>query len=568
MTDALLAQVRAWIDDDPNETTRAELEALIATQDLSELARRFNGFLRFGTAGLRGLLGAGPTRINHAVVARYTAGLCAHLHAKAGASKVTSPSICIGFDGRRWSRELAEEATEICLGVGFRVFTFARVIPTPLLAYTVTLKGAQAGIMITASHNPPEYNGYKVFAANGAQIIAPDDLKVEQAAHAVTHVRDLPRASVSDALKDDTLFVVDDEVSDSYHARLTAAVTGLGMERAPIRIAYTALHGVGTASTLRALAEAGFADVVGVQEQAEPDSAFPTVAFPNPEEPAAMERVLALAGNMNADLALANDPDADRLAVAARDRTGELLSLSGNEVGLLLTDFLLRRTPNPEQCCVLTSIVTTPLVARVAAAYGAHWEATLTGTKWICNRALDLQATRGLLNVVGFEEAIGYCVGDLVRDKDGVSAAAYVATMAGAAKTRGENLHDDLERLYRRHGYALSRQRSRTLSSEDAIEAKKKLRALAENPPRSLAGFNIERTVDLEAGLTLPATPGVILELAEGQRVCIRPSGTEPKLKFYLDARVTLGNTESAATARTGATRILDEMERALAELF
>lgn len=568
MTDGLIAQANAWIADDPNQTTRAELEGLVAARDFPEVARRFDGLLRFGTAGLRGLLGAGPARINHAVVARYTAGLCAHLQAKALASDVTTPSICIGFDGRHCSREFANEATEICLGAGFRVFAFAHVIPTPLLAYAVTLKGAQAGIMITASHNPPDYNGYKVFAANGAQMIAPDDLAVEREALAVARVRDLPRGSVLDALKHGTVCVIDDEVSDSYHARLAAAVTALTAERAPIRIAYTALHGVGTASTRRALAEGGFRDVVNVQEQAAPDSAFPTVALPNPEEPTAMERVLALADNVNADLALANDPDADRLAVAARDRTGDLLSLSGNEVGLLLADFLLRHTPNPRQCCVLTSIVTTPLVARIVAAHGAHWEATLTGTKWICNRALELQAARGLTCILGFEEAIGYCIGDLVHDKDGVSAAAYVATMAGAAKARGLTLHDDLERLYRQHGYALSRQRSKTLSVEGAIEARTKLRALVTHPPRSLGGHDVIRLVDLEAGFTLPPTPGVILELAGDQRVCIRPSGTEPKLKFYLDARVTLDDTELAAAARTRATRILNDLERAIEELF
>ncbi len=567
MSDALLAQVRAWIDDDTDPDTRAELEALLADNDTIDLQRRFSGLLTFGTAGLRGLVGAGPNRMNRCVVARVTAALCAHL--KTIAPDREQHGLCIGFDGRHKSRELAQEASEIALGAGFVVHTFERVIATPLLAHAVPLLGADAGIMITASHNPPAYNGYKVYAASGAQLIAPHDAAVTQLANAIPSASALPRGELHRALQEGDARLCDAHVIAHYEARLRAQIAGLPTCRVPITIAYTALHGVGEWYARRALSLAGFDHVHSVIEQAEPDPRFPTVEFPNPEEPSAMMRVMALADTTSADLVLANDPDADRVAVGARDEQATMRLLTGNEVGLLLTDFVLRHANDPQHMCVLSSIVTTSAVQHVAQAYGAHWEPTLTGTKWICTRALELEKTRGLTCAIGFEEAIGYCIGNVVREKDGIGAAVHIALMAAEEKAAGLTLHGALERLYRRHGFAASRQVSLSLSGDDAVSrVTRLLRSIVTAPPDKIGDARVLKTVDLSLGTTLPATPGVILELEHDRRVCIRPSGTEPKLKCYLDLRMPFPETQSFSDARATADAALDKLAWALATLL
>lgn len=567
MTDALLTRVRAWLDDDGDPIARAELEQLIASGNLSELHDRFDASLKFGTAGLRGRLGAGPNRMNRCIVARITVGLCARLSATL--PNAASRGICIGFDGRHMSRQFALEAAEVALGAGFRVHRFNDVVPTPLLAHAVLQLSAAAGVMITASHNPAAYNGYKAYGHNGAQLITPDDDAVMNAASQVTSLRSLPRVALPEAQRDGRSQDVDADVARHYHADLAASFAKLGVNRSTLRIAYTALHGVGETFARTALSVAGFNDVHSVREQATPDAFFATVASPNPEEPHAMQRVLALGKSIAADLVLANDPDADRLAVAARTEDGDLRTLSGNHVGLLLTDFLLRHERNVERSCVLSSIVTTPMVARIADAYGVHWEATLTGTKWICNRALELQRSRGLTCVIGFEEAIGYCIGTSVRDKDGVAAAAFVALMAADAKQHGVTLHQALEELQRRHGLAASRQRAVTLSNSDAMTAiASRLQQLVDTPPTTIGAFGVQQVIDLSRGRSLPPTPGLILELEQERRICIRPSGTEPKLKCYLDARVVIAPGEPYAAAQARAEMLLDDMSRALDTLL
>lgn len=567
MNEALVAQVRAWIADDPDPNTQAELEALLAANQTTELDDRFRAHLSFGTAGLRGRIGGGPNRMNRAVVARITAGLCAHL--RDSVPNATERGVCIAFDGRRMSRELAQEAAEVALGAGFMVHRFHSVAPTPLLAHAVSQLSAAAGIMITASHNPPAYNGYKAYGDNGAQVIAPHDAAVAHAATAVTSVRALPRVDLARGRTDHRVRDVDASVADHYFTRLTEATHALGVPHRKLVIAYTALHGVGEAFARRALSAAGFESVHSVAEQAEPDGAFPTVAFPNPEEPSAMERVMSLGQRVNADLVLANDPDADRLAVAARTLHGDLQVLTGNQVGLLLTDFLLQHTADPSRACVLSSIVTTPMVARVARAYGAHWEATLTGTKWICNRALELEASHGLRLAIGFEEAIGYCIGDNVHDKDGVGTALVVALMATHETTQGNTLHQALERIERQHGIAASRQKAVTLEGVDgSAKVASLLRSLVESRPKTLGGFTVQNVIDLSRGTALPPSPGVILELEHEHRVCIRPSGTEPKLKCYLDVRVEIARNEAYDSAKLRAEQLLDELSCAVESLL
>lgn len=566
MSDELLQRARAWIDDDPDHDARRELEQLIADAQLDDLRDRFAATLSFGTAGLRGLIGAGPNRMNCSVAARITAGLCAHL--RTTVPDATTRGVVVGFDGRRMSRAIADEVTRVALGAGFVVHGFIDVIPTPLVSHAVIQLSAAAGIMITASHNPPQYNGYKAYAHNGAQLIAPDDAAVIAAAEAIGSVIALPRVALEPALASGALRHVDREVVSSYLASLSAINHELEQAHYRVRIAYTALHGVGETFTRCALREAGFNEVHSVTEQATPDGEFPTVNFPNPEEPSALERVMALGQEVDAELVLANDPDADRLAVAARNHAGELQTLTGNQLGLLLTDFLLARCANPANAFVLSSIVTTPAVERIASAYGAHWEATLTGTKWICNRAMSLEQ-RGLDFVFGFEEAIGYCRGRAVRDKDGVGAAVLTALLASHHKAQGHSLHQALEALQRTHGIAASRQASFALSGTDGVErAKALLLRLVQTSPEALGERPVRQVVDLSAGGALPPTPGVILVLQDEQRVCVRPSGTEPKLKCYFDARVPLFDGERYDAALARAEQVLDTLVAAFNRLL
>ncbi len=432
----LRARAQRWIADDPDPATRAELFALLAQPDPSatDLADRFACTLAFGTAGLRGVLGAGPNRMNRAVVARATWGLARELlESVPGAAE---RGVVVGGDARRMSRELSEDVAAILAGAGLRVILFREPVPTPLVGFTVKRLHAAAGVVITASHNPPEYNGYKVYWENAAQIVPPVDARIAAALERAPSARVVVRPALP-ALRAKGL--VSDAPADSEAAYLEAigslAVHPAAGDRG-LRIVYTPLHGVGDALVRRALAAARFANVQSVPEQQKPDGAFPTVAFPNPEEPGAMDLALALAKATSADLVLANDPDADRLAIAARDGD-ELRPLTGNELGVLLGHYLLTERPASKPRVVLASIVSSPLLGRIAADLGVRYEETLTGFKWIANRAIALER-EGYEFVFGYEEALGYCVGNAVYDKDGVSAAALAAEVAAVLRERGE----------------------------------------------------------------------------------------------------------------------------------
>jgi phosphomannomutase len=565
MDDAdLRARAERWMADDPDPETRAELRALLAQPDLAstDLADRFAGALEFGTAGLRGVIGAGPNRMNRAVVARATWGLAREL--LESVPRAAERGVVVGGDARKMSRELAEDVAAVLAAAGLHVVLFREPVPTPLVGFTVKRLHAAAGVVVTASHNPPEYNGYKVYWENAAQIVPPIDARIASAIAAAPPARGIERPSL-DAQR--ALGRLVDAPADAERLYLDAVRTLAvhpGEGDREIRIVYTPLHGVGDALVRRALAEAGFNRVVSVPEQQKPDGAFPTVAFPNPEESGVMDRAFALAKATRADLVLANDPDVDRLAVAVPDED-EFRQLSGNEVGVLLGHYLLTEKHGTRPRAVVTSIVSSPLLGRIAADLGVHYEETLTGFKWIAGRAIDLERA-GYEFVLGYEEALGYCVGDVVYDKDGISAALLVAELAAVLHARGQTLGTELDAIARRWGVFTSTQVSVTRKGAKGTAAiRSMMDALRASPPKDLAGDPVIAFADYEAGirrdvrtgaetrLSLPESNVVTLELASGSRVVARPSGTEPKAKFYFDVRDEVQPGEPVAAAKSRA---------------
>lgn len=556
----------SWVAQDPDPETRRELEALIDTGDLASLEERFSGTLQFGTAGLRGLLGAGPTRMNRVTVARATAGLCAWL--KRRVPDVTSRGICVGRDARPNSDVFERDVIEIAAGFGIPVWTFTDVVPTPILAFAVLELHAAGGVMITASHNPPGYNGYKVYWENGAQIIPPNDrgiaAEIERAPLAVQ----IPRLGVDDARAKDLLHAAD-FLRQSYIERV-AALCSRADNHADVRVAYTALHGVAEDVFRKVLACAGFQDVHSVSEQAAPDGRFPTVAFPNPEEPGAMDRVLALARRVDADLAIANDPDGDRVAVAVRGEN-EYEVLSGNDIGLLLAEELLGHYRGAATPLVISTVVSSPMLGLIASSHGARWEQTLTGHKWIQNRALELQQ-EGFAYVFGYEEALGYAPCTAVRDKDGISSALLMTQMVASLKARGLTLRDTRDALWCKHGFFADRQISVRFEGAGAqARMNSVLDGYRETPPLEIGGQAVLRMLDLErqvqwtpAGLgplteLLPSNV-VIFELQGGHQAMLRPSGTEPKLKYYFYATAPVHGRANLADAKKQAFDVLERL--------
>ena len=559
-------RARRWIAQDPDTDTRLELEALIAAEDHKALEARFSGGLQFGTAGLRGLLGAGPTRMNRVTVSRATAGLCAWL--KKQVPDAASRGICVGRDARDKSDVFERDVIEVATGAGVRVHVFEGVVPTPLLAFSVLEAGAAGGVMITASHNPPGYNGYKVYWDNGAQIIPPNDVGIAAEIDAAAPANQIARMSVKEARRDGMLQEID-FVRDDYVARIVSELN-LGRLRAPIRVAYTALHGVAEHTFQNAATRAGFEDVTSVEAQSTPDGSFPTVAFPNPEEPGAMDLVLSLAERIDADIAVANDPDGDRVGIAAR-REGRFEVLSGNDIGALLTDELLRRRHDAPRPVALSTIVSSPILGAICAKHGARWEQTLTGHKWIQNRALELEA-EGWTAVFGYEEALGYAPCRAVRDKDGISAALLVIDMAAELKARGKTLLDARDALWQEHGFYADRQVSVRF---EGLEALTRMNAVVDGlratPPREIGGQRVTRMLDFERRVQwspggqapfeeYPPSNVLIFELEAGHRAMVRPSGTEPKLKYYFYATAGGGEQEDLAAAKKEALAVLERM--------
>ncbi|MFC5957369.1 phospho-sugar mutase [Streptomyces pratens] len=544
MHDDLTTRARTWLAEDPDPETRAELAALLDADDVTELTARFSGTLQFGTAGLRGELGAGPRRMNRTVVIRAAAGLAAYLKRHGH----TGGLVVIGYDARHKSADFARDTAAVMTGAGLRAAVLPRPLPTPVLAFAVRHLGAVAGVEVTASHNPPRDNGYKVYLGDGSQIVPPADTEIAAEIAAVGSLNDVPRPDAG-------WETLDDSVLDAYLAR-TDAVLAKDSPRTA-RTVYTAMHGVGKDVLLAAFARAGFPEPVLVAEQAEPDPDFPTVAFPNPEEPGAMDLAFAAAREAEPDLVIANDPDADRCAAAVRDTAGGgdadggWRMLRGDEVGALLAAHLVRRGATGT---FAESIVSSTLLARIAEQAGLPHEETLTGFKWIAR-------VEGLR--YGYEEALGYCVDpDGVRDKDGITAALLLAELASGLKEEGRTLLDLLDDLAVTHGLHATDQLS--VRVEDLSLIADAMRRLRENPPAELAGLPVTEAEDLTRGTdTLPPTDGLRYTL-RGARVIVRPSGTEPKLKCYLEVVVPVTARDDLPSARTEAAALLTAIKRDL----
>ncbi|MFI2372913.1 phospho-sugar mutase [Streptomyces sp. NPDC018833] len=543
MQQDLIARAQAWLAEDPDSETRDELGKLIEARDLSELADRFGGTLQFGTAGLRGELGAGPMRMNRVVVIRAAAGLAAYLKDKGQGDGL----VVIGYDARYKSADFARDTAAVMVAAGLRAAVLPRPLPTPVLAFAIRKLGAVAGVEVTASHNPPRDNGYKVYLGDGSQIVPPADAEIAAEIDAIASIDDVPRA-------EDSWETLGDEVVQAYLERTDAVLTAASPRTA--RVVYTAMHGVGKDVVLQAFARAGFPAPALVEAQAEPDPEFPTVAFPNPEEPGAMDLAFETARRVRPDVVIANDPDADRCAVAVPDDSAEAgwRMLRGDEVGALLAEHLVHKGATG---VFAESIVSSSLLGRIARAAGLGHEETLTGFKWIAR-------VDGLR--YGYEEALGYCVDPGgVRDKDGITAALLVAELVSELKEQGRTLDELLDDLAVAHGLHATDQLS--VRVEDLGVIANAMRALRERPPVMLAGLRVTSAEDLTRGTdTLPPTDGLRYYL-DGEftaRVIVRPSGTEPKLKCYLEVVVPVADASELAAARERAAGVLADIKRDL----
>jgi len=594
MTEAeLRAAVEGWIADDPDAGDRAELKGLLESAlggaadsgALAELRDRFAGRLEFGTAGLRGVVAAGPNRMNRAVVRATTAAVAGWLLSAAvdgaagdgaaggvggpvgsaggagGAEVQGGIRVVVGCDARHRSAEFADETARVLAGAGIAVHMLPQPGPTPLLAFAVRHLGASAGVMITASHNPAADNGYKLYLSDGAQVIPPVDAEVE------ARIADLgPLSQILVADPGSPLITRHgDEIAKAYLDAVVAVAVGSGVERPELNVVYTPMHGVAGDLMLRAMAQAGFAAPHVVAAQARPDPDFPTVAFPNPEEPGALDLALADAVGLGADLLIASDPDGDRLAVAAR-RPGQGLAgwvvLTGDQVGALLGASLLGWTAgnvDPGNRLVASTIVSSTLLSKIAATAGARYAETLTGFKWIVRAGDDVPGARF---VFGYEEALGYAVGDVVRDKDGIGAALAMLRLATEAKATGRSVLERYDELESVHGVHLTSQV--TLRTTDQAEIMGRLRA---DPPAEFGGLPVTAMVDLAAGDGARDGPGpmanVLIFRLPGARVVLRPSGTEPKIKCYIEITEPLAG-RSLPAARGSAAKRLAPLRHAL----
>lgn len=539
----LIARAEAWLAEDPDPETRAELAALLDARDLDALGERFAGTLQFGTAGLRGELGAGPMRMNRVVVIRAAAGLAAYLKAKGRGDGL----VVVGYDARHKSADFARDTAAVMTAAGLRAAVLPRPLPTPVLAFAIRHLGAVAGVEVTASHNPPRDNGYKVYLGDGSQIVPPADREIADAIDAIASIDDVPRAETG-------WRTLGDEVLHAYLERTDAVLSPHSPRTA--RVVYTAMHGVGREVLTAAFARAGFPPPALVAEQADPDPEFPTVAFPNPEEPGAMDLAFEAARAVAPDVVIANDPDADRCAVAVPDASAEggWRMLRGDEVGALLAAHLVRKDASG---VFAASIVSSSLLGRIAAAAGLPHEETLTGFKWIAR-------VEGLR--YGYEEALGYCVDPGgVRDKDGITAALLVAELVSELKEQGRTLTDLLDELAVEHGLHATDQLS--VRVDDLTVIADAMRTLREHPPVTLAGLRVASAEDLtEGSAKLPPTDGLRYHLDGGYRarVIVRPSGTEPKLKCYLEVVVPVPSASALTAARDAASRVLEALKHDL----
>ena len=527
----LIERARKWIETDPDPETRRELEELIESGDMDALESRMGTVLTFGTAGIRGEVGAGPGRMNRAVVIRTTYGLASHLDGSAR-------PVVVGFDARPTSRIFAEDTAGVLAAEGIPVLYFPEVTPTPLVAFAAKHLGAIAAVVVTASHNPPADNGYKVYGEEASQIVSPTDQEIQEGIDRAPGADNVPRVERVFDGTTDLVRPVPGDIVDCYWEEVSNA--RVRKEGSDLGIVYTPIHGVGGHVLVELMHRAGHHSITEVPEQAEPDGRFPTVRFPNPEEPGALDLARALAKKTDADLIVANDPDADRLAAVVPHR-GAWRSLTGNEIGVLLGDYVLGADKDPGNAIVVSSIVSSPMLSRIASHYGARHESTLTGFKWIVKAGLALEDETGGRFVFGYEEALGYTIGSTVRDKDGMSAAVIFTDLVADLKERGEVVTDRLHDLWRRHGLWVSGQVSIVREGvEGARQLQEAVARLADDPPAQVGTRQVVAVTDYRTGeesrpVWLGAQDLVELDLGEAGRILARPSGTEPKLKVYVD---------------------------------
>ena len=526
----LLAQAAAWLAEDPDPQTRAELQAWIDSDDQGSLAVAFAGPLTFGTAGLRGPLGPGPAAMNHIVVAKAAAGLAQYVKDTGGST------IVIGYDARRNSQAFAELTAAIAAGAGLTAEVLPRKLPTPVLAYAIKARGADAGVVVTASHNPPQDNGYKVYLGDGMQIVSPADVEIAARIAAQPAFDQIPTS--------DDWVTLDESVVDEYLDRVVSLADPANTAGAHLKVVYSAMHGVGGGLFETVCRRLGFIDLHPVAEQFDPDATFPTVAFPNPEEPGAMDLSLAAATGIGADLIIANDPDADRCAVGIPTGDGFRM-LRGDEVGVLLGWWTTQRAPASGS--LVTTIVSSDMLGSIAQAAGLIFRQTLTGFKWI-TRPDDI--------AFGYEEALGYCVDPAaVRDKDGISASVRMLELAAWLLQQGRSVASLLDDLGREHGVYLTDQIS--IRVQDLSDRDRALAALAQRPGDAIA--DLGSVTDLtDSSLTgLPPTEGLRLTLRGGGRVVARPSGTEAKLKVYLEVVENTGELDADRARASERMRVL-----------
>ncbi|MCK8079898.1 phospho-sugar mutase [Vibrio sp. 1CM24A] len=552
-----------WLTRDPDPRTREELQHLIDEGMHNELEDRFTQRLEFGTAGLRGKVGCGPNRMNRLVIQETATGLGHYLIEHV--ANATIRGVVVGYDGRLDSKQFAIDTASVLTALGIKVYLTSNVAATPIVAFGIEHFNAAAAVVVTASHNPPEYNGFKVYWENGAQIIPPHDAGIA-AEIDIASTKPLPLMSLSDAETQGKLVWLTEGYYQTYRAAINQSpYVSNEIESANTTITYTAMHGVGAQMAEDLLHDSGFHKVFSVAEQREPDGNFPTVNFPNPEEKGAMDLVVNLAKSVDADIACANDPDADRFAVAVRTDDGSYKMLTGDQVGVLFAHYLLSK-PHTKNQLVGNSIVSSTLLEKVAQSHGATYFQTLTGFKWLANIGMQLEDEQNEF-LFAYEEALGYTIGTQVRDKDGLSAIVVFAQLVEELKSQGRTVWDLLAQISFEHGVHTNAQRSIALDP-DSPSIGSKLRSAQ---PKAINGVAISVIEDLQSSLrfviggnteaiNLPASDVLIYHLEDGSRIIVRPSGTEPKVKVYYETVTKFEGTETYDDTRLRGEQYMEKL--------
>lgn len=539
-----------WIEDPYfDEQTRREL--LSIKDNPGEIEDRFYKDLEFGTGGLRGKIGAGTNRMNIYTVRRATQGLADYIKAQ---SDYAHLGVVIAYDSRIKSKEFAYEAAKVLSGNGIKAYIFEDIAPTPLLSFAVRELGAIAGVVITASHNPPQYNGYKVYWQDGGQIVPRIAKEITAVIKRVDSLSDIPVMGVEKARHKGFINILKDDMIDKYLDRVVALTLNRDVVKdmaGSLRVIYTPLHGTGYRPITRALDRLGYSQVRVVKAQAAPDGRFPTVEYPNPEDPRAFDLAMEMAAQEDADLLIATDPDCDRVGVAVKDDTGKFIVLTGNQTGALLLEYILSSLKDsgrlPQRGVMIKTIVTSRLGDAIAAGYGVETVNTLTGFKYIGEKILEYEQTGDKKFLFGYEESYGYLAGTYTRDKDGVGATVLICEMASAYKAKGMTLYQGLMELYEKYGYYKEQLTSLTLEGRDGMKTMDRIMTqLRQNPPVAINGIDLVVKEDYLLGkryflkdgnrqeITLPRENVLHFTLEDGSWFCIRPSGTEPKIKIYV----------------------------------